>query len=64
MDFTDPFWWYYREVALAFLIWALFWVWFLWRRRWHFSVRLLFVIVTSFAVMAAIAAWFIRSHFP
>ena len=62
MDFNDPLGWYYRDVALAFLIWSLFWVWFIRRRRWQFSVRLVFVIVASFAVMAAIAGAFIRSH--
>jgi hypothetical protein len=67
MGLFDPrngFGWYYQHVALAFLLLASLWVWLIRRRQTQFSTRLLFIIVTSFAVIAAIAGSVIRSHHP
>ena len=55
-------WWYYWDVALAFLIWGGLWFWLISRRKARFSVRTLFVIITGYAVMAGIAADFISRY--
>jgi hypothetical protein len=53
--------WYYDRLAAAFLIWAALWAFLIFSRRVQFSLRVLFIIVTGFAVLAAIAGCFIRS---
>jgi hypothetical protein len=52
--------WYYQRVIAAFVIWAAFWAVLICSGRVRFTLRVLFIIVTGFAVMSAIAGDFIR----
>lgn len=53
-------WWYYQRVIIAFLIWTALWGYFIVTRRYQFGLKTLFVILTGYAVMAALAGDFIR----
>jgi hypothetical protein len=53
-------WWYYQRVIIAFLIWTAVWGYFFVTRKYRFSLKALFVILTGYAVLAALAGGFIR----
>lgn len=53
-------------LPMAFIILGTLWAWLLWRRSWKATMRQLFVIVASFAPIAALATpngqEFLRTH--
>ncbi len=53
---------YTERLAVAFLIYAALWACLLLSRQVRFSLRVLFVMLTGFAILAAIAAAYIRAY--
>jgi hypothetical protein len=49
----DP---HYVRMVLAFLLWAGIWTWLIRRRTAKLNLRTMFVILTGFALIAALAA--------